>query len=884
LRLALLDFIADFANHDASSVPSFRNTAQTLTEAAGTTYAFTDTATPLVFDPFAGGGAIPVEAARAGARVFASDLNPLPVLLNQILLESIPRYGKRLAEAVQTFGEWIEESAKAKLKAYYPPDDDGAVPVAYIWARTISCEGPDCGVEVPLTRSWSLCTKRGKTAALRPRITKGAVELELVFNPSKRDIAEGTVRRGAATCLDCGYTTPVANVREQLTSQRGGASSARLLCVVTTRQDERGRFFRLPTAHDMDVYDRARKELERIVEGKTDGLSPVPDEHIGTTELRRISVPIYGMTTWGDLFSPRQALSLALLSDLVQSASPGEVGLPDDGLFRAAQRVCALCVSRLSDISNSLCSWSPSTTQVLHLFTRQAIGIVWDFAEASPLSGAAGDFGTTLGNVLRVLKRESSLAGDADVMRATATQIPLPDESAHLLFTDPPYYDSVAYAHLSDFFYVWLRRCLEDTGSEDFASKEAPKEDEIVVDRPHEKSSSKKDVQYYETELTRAFADARRVIHSHGIGVVVFASKTTRSWEAFLRSVIDAGWMILGSWPIDTERVARISARGQARLGSSIHIVCRPRHESERHTVGDWKDILQELPRRIHSWMPRLADEGIVGADAIFACLGPALEVFSRHSRVEKASGEQLKLPEYLEHVWSAVAQEALSMIFEDADVSGLEQDARLTAMWLWTLNTAQPSSATTLDEGKAADDSAVQGNQFVLEFDAARKIAQGLGAHLENLSTVVEIKGEEARLLSVTERAKHLFAKGTHGDTSAFGTNAKGGKKTGRKTKKNAQMTLFDEVDRAAIEQGWADAGAPTAGETTLSQVHQAMLLFGVGRAEALRRFLVDEGVGGAGRFWRLAQSLSALYPPHTEEKRWIDGVLARKKGLGFG
>ena len=182
----------------------------------------------------------------------------------------------------------------------------------------------------------------------------------------------------------------------------------------------------------------------------------------------------------------------------------------------------------------------------------------------------------------------------------------------------------------------------------------------------------------------------RRVLKHDGIGVIVFAHKSTSGWEAQLKAMVDAGWIITASWPIDTEMGSRLRAMDSAALASSIHLVCRPRENPDgsirTDDVGDWRDVLHELPIRIHEWMPRLAAEGVVGADAIFACLGPALEIYSRYSRVEKPNGEQVLLHEYLEKVWEAVAREALTVIFKDADTSGFEEDARLTAMWLWTL------------------------------------------------------------------------------------------------------------------------------------------------------------------------------------------------------
>ena len=309
-------------------------------------------------------------------------------------------------------------------------------------------------------------------------------------------------------------------------------------------------------------------------------------------------------------------------------------------------------------------------------------------------------------------------------------------------------------------------------------------------------------------------------------------------------------------------------------LASSIHLVCRPRENPDgtlREEVGEWRDVLSELPKRIHEWMPRLAAEGVVGADAIFACLGPALEVFSRYSRVEKASGEESTLSEYLEHVWAAVSTEALSMIFHDADAAGLEPDGRLTAMWLWTLG-----AGSTNGNGEAASeevDKITTSTGYILEFDAARKIAQGLGVHLEQSDSIVEVKGDKARLLPVSERAHHLFGK--DGDAPATG---------GRRKKKSKQKTLFEELDEAEVaEAGWGDVQGPSLGETVLDRVHQTMILFAAGRSEAMKRFLVEDGAGTDVRYWKLAQSLSALYPGGTDEKRWVDGVLARKKGLGL-
>ena len=274
--------------------------------------------------------------------------------------------------------------------------------------------------------------------------------------------------------------------------------------------------------------------------------------------------------------------------------------------------------------------------------------------------------------------------------------------------------------------------------------------------------------------------------------------------------------------------------------------------------------------------MPRLAKEGIVGADAIFACLGPALEIFSKYSRVEKANGSAVPLKEFLEQVWAAVAKEALSVIFSSASTEGFEPEARLTAMWLWTLSAgAKEQDQEEADEDEETEEKSSGKSKtsgFCLEYDAARKIAQGLGVNLEMLENLIEIDGGVARLLAVSERAKHLFGKKDETDP-----------KKAFQRKKSNQQELFTSADEKDSGNSTQEDLPFFPGANVLDRVHQSMLLFGSGRSGALKRLLVEDGAGSDAKFWILAQALSALYPTGTGEKRWIDGVLARKKGLGF-
>ena len=269
---------------------------------------------------------------------------------------------------------------------------------------------------------------------------------------------------------------------------------------------------------------------------------------------------------------------------------------------------------------------------------------------------------------------------------ADATKCPLPDQSTHVWFTDPPYYDSVPYSYISDFFYVWLKRALADRTSLVFGDELTPKANEIVAYVLGE-DSARQAYARFEQRMAEAFAEGRRVLREDGVGSVVFAHKTTEGWEALLSGMIRGGWTITGSWPIATERAARMRARDSAALATSVHLICRPRPEDS--PVGDWADVLRELPTRVAAHMERLQGEGIRGADLVFACIGPALEIFSRYRAVETANGREVGLPEYLEKVWEVVGRAALERVLGNGDAStgALEEDARLTALFLWTLS-----------------------------------------------------------------------------------------------------------------------------------------------------------------------------------------------------
>ena len=446
-------------------------------------------------------------------------------------------------------------------------------------------------------------------------------------------------------------------------------------------------------------------------------------------------------------------------------------------------------------------------------------------------------------------------------------------------------YDAVPYAHLADFFFVWLKRALPGhpflNPTLDAGDSTTPKEREIVVDRPHRLSTSTKDAESYESGMAKAFAEGRRVLRENGVGSVVFAHKTTEGWEALLAGMIRGGWTITGSWPIATEMGARLNARETASLATSVHLICRPRPDDA--PVGDWGDVLRELPRRVADWMERLQGEGTRGADLVFACVGPALEIFSRYRAVETAEGRDVGLPEYLEKVWEVVGRTALENILGTAEakarngaMGALEEDARLTALFLWTLQ----SSETTGENGRTDTENEYTGAKaaargFSLPFDVVRRFAQPMGIDLDRWTG--RIIGQEkgvVRLVPATSRAGALFGhEGTQAAADWIESDPTG----------SVQQTLFPETEappkpakRKRGKKSIIDDNAELQSleATALDRVHAAMLLQNSGHSNALRKLIVAEQDRGP-EFLRLANALSALYPLGSEEKRLLDGML---------
>jgi adenine-specific DNA methylase len=891
LRTTLFEFIGDFANWDNSANADYLQTARALVKAAH------PEEIPLVVDPFAGGGSIPLEALRLGCEVFASDLNPVACLILKVMLEDIPRHGQELAEELRRVGNEIKIKIEKELAEFYPKDPDGATPVAYLWARTVRCESPNCGAEIPLLRSFWLCKKANRKLALKYTTfrSKGEpprIEFEIFGPKSESDVPAGTVNNGRAICPACNTILSNPRVQAQLTEKQGGASKSRMLAVVSASNTREGRSYRLPNDKDIHCFKAAESCLiTRVRSGVLRDLNEQISPIRPSPNARGVSAPTrYGAASFRDLFNSRQRLALLTLSEIITKNHQSP----------PVKRLLALALDKVAIQCNSHCRWKATGESLVDMFGRHAISMVWDYAESIYLGSSTGGWSPAIEWLANAIKNMNKwITKHGQVACEDACNSTIPDEAAKVWFTDPPYYDNIPYADLSDIFYVWLKRSL---GSEPVIALErenenqlTPKEKEAVWDCSHTVNGKPKGPEFFEQAIGRAAKEGKRVLAADSIGGVVFAHKTTEGWEALLTGIVQAGWVITASWPIDTEMATRVSARDTASLATSVHLVCRPRPDDA--LVGDWGEVLRELPKRVGDWMERLQGEGIRGADLVFACIGPALEIFSRYRKVETADGREVKLAEYLEKVWEVVGRTALEQVLGTAEARArngmagvLEEDARLTALFLWTLQATngqnghggEPDEESEEDSSDTDDEEAApkgKAKGYSLIFDVVRRFAQPLGIELPKWEgRIIETKKGVVRLMAVSERTKQLFGEdGADAVADLIEHNPQ----------KNLQQVLFPELEeerapkirgRGRRQKAVMDPSAvELQGEreaTTLDRMHAAMLLQAGGQTNALRALIKAEQERGPD-FLRLANSLSALYPKGSEEKRLLDAML---------
>ena len=459
---------------------------------------------PKVLDPFGGGGAIPLEALRLGCETYSSDLNPVAVLIQKCTLEFPQKYGRLqqveaedtlsgggltnpLLEDVKKWGGWVLANAKVELDRFYPVEKDGSTPVDWIWARTIPCQNPGCGTVIPLMYQFWLAKKAKKKVAFYPYVEDGEVNFQIVGDgyepmPNGFDPAKGSVSRAVAVCPVCGGTVE-AKLTRKLFQQ--GKAGERMVAVVTDTLGATGKRYRVATDADLAVFREAEAYLVKKREQLTLkwGMDAVPDEPLPPKGTLGFRVQGYGILKWGGLFNPRQKLALITFAEKVKAAYQKMIAEGCDGEYtKAVVSYLALGLDMTSAFGNTLARWENSTEGIKHLYSRQALPMLWGYAEVNPFSKSAGSFETGWEYYLKVIEHCSRVSSiPVGITQFSATNLSHPDNFFDAVFTDPPYYDNVPYSYLSDFFYVWLKRTVSELYPELFSTPLTPKRNEIVA-------------------------------------------------------------------------------------------------------------------------------------------------------------------------------------------------------------------------------------------------------------------------------------------------------------------------------------------------------------------------------------------------------------------
>lgn len=655
---------------------------------------------PPLLDPFAGGGAIPLEAQRLGLEAHAHDLNPVAVMINKAMIEIPPKFAgqapvnpdararldaadgwtgaKGLAEDVRYYGEWMKQQAFKKIGHLYPkvkvPAAQGggeATVIAWIWARTVKCPNPACGCEMPLVRSFVLSKKKGKEAWIEPIFENGKTRYS-VHHEGKPAI-EGTVNRRGAVCACCGTPVEFPYIREQ---GKAGEIGNHLCAIVAEGNNSR-------------VYLSA--DSEQILAAQVSKPEEYPDA-VMPYNPRVFKTPNYGMTYFSDLFTNRQLTALTTFSELVSEAQKqAEVdavaaGLANDHIAlseggtgaraygEAVGVFLAFVIDKMTDYHSSICSWHSSKELIRNTFGRQAIPMVWDYAEANPFSDSAGCFD----NMLEWVFKSASLfpaTANGDVRQFDAQS----DCGLRniMVSTDPPYYDNIGYADLSDFFYVWMRQALKQTYPNLFRTMLVPKAEELVATPYRFDGSVEKARDFFEDGMLHTCQQIYQYAREDIPVTIYYAYKqsdtdngesetktASTGWETMLSAVIQAGFAITGTWPMRTEMSNRSIASGTNALASSIVLVCRKRPEDAPMVTR--RSFIAELKRELRPALQKLQRSNIAPVDLAQSAIGPGMGVYSKYSKVLESDGTPMTV------------RSALQIINQELDVYFNEQDGEL--------------------------------------------------------------------------------------------------------------------------------------------------------------------------------------------------------------
>ncbi|MDG6981832.1 MAG: DUF1156 domain-containing protein [Nitrososphaerota archaeon] len=803
---------------------------------------------PKVLDPFAGGGAIPLEAVRLGCEVHASDYNPVATLILKCTLEYPQKYSgssrltegglsssgvaNPLIEDVRKWANWIGDEVKKDVGRFYPVEDDGSVVVGYVWSRLVACQNPSCNAEVPLIRQLWLARNGKRKVALYPVIRSERVEFKIVGSghgpiPKGFDPDGGTISKAIAKCLVCGSSIDDVTIRKLFTQ---GKSKERMLAVISREAGVRGKRYRIATDEDLASYRQAERYLEGRIHAlsKSWGIDPIPDEPIHTPDNKEYNpggllynftpVLLYGKTKWADLFNSRQKLSLVMFVDKVRKSyqKMTEEGY-DKEYAKAVMGYLGLLTSRLSNRMSSLAYWYIPGEKIQPTFVRQALAMVWDYLEMNPLNDSSGGWEKNVDDLMSVLDHLSILkdnTNQVNVSQLSATSLSYEDDSFDAIFTDPPYYDNVPYSDLSDYFYVWLKRALGEVYTDLFSTPLTPKSSEIIAELPLLRGMGKelaastvsgiKTSEYFEKMLHRSFSEIRRLLRPNGVCVLVYAHKSTSGWESLVNSLLDSGLVVTGAWPIRTEMKGRLRAKESAALASSIYMVAR---KSERSSTGFYTEVRHDLRVHLGKKLDSLWQEGISGPDFFIAAIGSGMEVFGKYDKIIDDEGTTIRADRFLEDIRKIVTEYAVRQVLHNGIAGEISPLSRFYVLWRWAYGDAS------------------------VKFDDAHKLAQGVGIDLPR------------------EWNKGFI----------------------RKEKELIEVSGPDERDPSDLDSS----------TELIDVMHHILRLWKKGKFDEATSVLRESSYGKTDVVYRVAQAISESLPNASREKKLLEGFLAGKERI---
>lgn len=657
-----------------------------------------DGSPPPILDPFAGGGSIPLEAQRLGLEAHASDLNPVAVLINKALIEIPPKYAglppvfpgavesrlggwpraSGIAEDVRRYGQWVRNEAVKRVGHLYPKAtlSDGTYlnSVAWIWARTVACPNPACGALIPLVSTWWLCKNKDRPTWVDPVVAGDQVRFAIRVGKSGPSQPTKRGRGANFACPACGTLADRDYVHDEFRAAKNGVT-----LLTTVAQGDRKRIYVEPCASHISAADIARPDV-------------VPDQECRGTFGGNALGRRYGFDTFADYFTNRQLVTLTTISDLIQEVharvkqDADSFGLEGEAGSRYADAVAlylAFALSKMADRGSSICSWVLQRESVRNTFTRQAIPMTWDFVEMNMLLTGAGTFsGAVDWTVESIGGIPATRNAVSDVIQADAASRSYPNR-APIVTTDPPYYDNIGYADLSDFFYVWLRRTIGPFYPDVTSTMLTPKSEELIA-APHRFYGDKKLAnQHFEDGFIRTFTNIRKNQSTEAPTVIFYAFKQSETdgtdtvstgWETMLNGLMEAGFAVTATWPMRTEREDRSTGLGTNALASSIVLACRPREVLAAATTrrGFLAALKAELPQSLKD----MQQGSLAPVDLAQAAIGPGMSVFSRYARVVEADGSDMRVRTAL-----ALINHALDEVLSEQE-GDFDSDTRFCVKW----------------------------------------------------------------------------------------------------------------------------------------------------------------------------------------------------------